>query len=151
MPACLVWSVTNKPAHPPTHTPPTTPPLPRDKWIAFVSTTVETSNPQAELAPGLQLLGRIDETFIEVGGGLGLGGVVGSSMVEVGWGGSVVPGLQLLIRHVLRWAEVWGRVGKEGRVEVGRAEVGWGQRQDGLFMALFAAHAPSSAARAVPS
>lgn len=25
---------------------------PRDKWIAFVSTTVETSDPQAELAPG---------------------------------------------------------------------------------------------------
>lgn len=25
---------------------------PRDKWIAFVSTTVETSDPQSELAPG---------------------------------------------------------------------------------------------------
>ena len=25
---------------------------PRDKWIAFVSTTVETSNPDAELASG---------------------------------------------------------------------------------------------------
>ena len=36
------------------------------KWIAFVSTTVETSNPEAELAPGLALLGPIDEKFIEV-------------------------------------------------------------------------------------
>ena len=27
---------------------------PRDKWIAFVSTTVETSNPEAELASGAQ-------------------------------------------------------------------------------------------------
>ncbi|PRW44504.1 Rab GDP dissociation inhibitor [Chlorella sorokiniana] len=39
---------------------------PRDKWIAFVSTTVETSDPQSELAPGLQLLGKIDEKFVEV-------------------------------------------------------------------------------------
>lgn len=36
------------------------------KWIASVSTTVETANPEAELAPGLALLGPIDEKFIEV-------------------------------------------------------------------------------------
>ena len=57
------------PAHGYTHlyaTPPPLPPTdiyvfccsyshnvaPRDKWIAFVSTTVETADPQAELAPG---------------------------------------------------------------------------------------------------
>lgn len=39
---------------------------PKDKWIAFVSTTVETNNPQAELAAGLALLGHVDEKFIEV-------------------------------------------------------------------------------------
>lgn len=39
---------------------------PRDKWLAFVSTTVETADPAAELAPGLQLLGKIDEKFVEV-------------------------------------------------------------------------------------
>lgn len=39
---------------------------PRDKWIAFVSTTVETSNPTTELAPGLALLGHVDEKFVEV-------------------------------------------------------------------------------------
>lgn len=39
---------------------------PRDKWIAFVSTTVETADPHNELQPGLQLLGRIDEKFVEV-------------------------------------------------------------------------------------
>lgn len=38
----------------------------KDKWIAFVSTTVETTNPEAELAPGLALLGPTDEKFIEV-------------------------------------------------------------------------------------
>ncbi|KIY95981.1 Rab GDP dissociation inhibitor alpha [Monoraphidium neglectum] len=37
-----------------------------NKWIAFVSTTVETSNPEAELAPGLALLGHIDEKFVSV-------------------------------------------------------------------------------------
>jgi len=26
--------------------------VPKDKWLAFVSTTVETSKPEAELAPG---------------------------------------------------------------------------------------------------
>jgi len=39
---------------------------PKDKWIAFVSTTVETSNPPAELGPGLAMLGHVDEKFIEV-------------------------------------------------------------------------------------
>mmetsp|Transcript_2515 Transcript_2515/g.7584 ORF Transcript_2515/g.7584 Transcript_2515/m.7584 type:complete len:459 (-) Transcript_2515:994-2370(-) len=38
----------------------------KDKWIAFVSTTVETANPEAELAAGLALLGPTDEKFIEV-------------------------------------------------------------------------------------
>uniref|UniRef100_A0A7S0WVJ5 Guanosine nucleotide diphosphate dissociation inhibitor n=1 Tax=Chlamydomonas leiostraca TaxID=1034604 RepID=A0A7S0WVJ5_9CHLO len=36
------------------------------KWLAFVSTTVETANPEAELAPGLALLGPVDEKFVEV-------------------------------------------------------------------------------------
>jgi Rab GDP dissociation inhibitor len=39
---------------------------PKDKWIAFVSTTVETSTPHAELAPGLALLGHVDKKFVEV-------------------------------------------------------------------------------------
>lgn len=39
---------------------------PNGKYIAFVSTTVETANPEAELAPGLALLGVIDEKFVEV-------------------------------------------------------------------------------------
>lgn len=39
---------------------------PKNKWIAFVSTMVETNNPQAELAPGLALLGHVDEKFMEV-------------------------------------------------------------------------------------
>ena len=30
---------------------------PKDKWIAFVSTTVETSSPESELAPG-ELMSR---------------------------------------------------------------------------------------------
>jgi Rab GDP dissociation inhibitor len=37
-----------------------------NKWVAFVSTNVETSNPEAELAPGLALLGPIDEKFVSV-------------------------------------------------------------------------------------
>lgn len=37
-----------------------------NKWLAFVSTTVETSSPEAELAPGLALLGHIEEKFVEV-------------------------------------------------------------------------------------
>jgi Rab GDP dissociation inhibitor len=39
---------------------------PNGKWLAFVSTTVETSNPEAELAPGLALLGPVDEKFVTV-------------------------------------------------------------------------------------
>lgn len=39
---------------------------PKNKWIALVSTTVETSDPNKELAPGLALLGAIDESFYSV-------------------------------------------------------------------------------------
>jgi Rab GDP dissociation inhibitor len=39
---------------------------PNGKWLAFVSTTVETSNPEAELAAGMALLGPVDEKFIMV-------------------------------------------------------------------------------------
>ncbi|GMH32671.1 hypothetical protein BSKO_00505 [Bryopsis sp. KO-2023] len=39
---------------------------PMGKWLAFVSTNVETANPVAELGPGLALLGAVDEKFIEV-------------------------------------------------------------------------------------
>lgn len=39
---------------------------PKDTWIAFVSTTVETNNPHAELVAGLALLGHVDEKFVEV-------------------------------------------------------------------------------------
>lgn len=39
---------------------------PKDKWIAFVSTTVETASPAEELNPGLSLLGNVDEKFIEI-------------------------------------------------------------------------------------
>jgi|EP00669_Euglena_mutabilis_P010101 Rab GDP dissociation inhibitor len=35
-------------------------------FIALVSTTVETANPEAELAPGLKLLGAIREKFVSV-------------------------------------------------------------------------------------
>jgi len=38
----------------------------KGKWIAFVSTTVETGNPEAELAPGLALLGPVEEKFVLV-------------------------------------------------------------------------------------
>ncbi|KAL0040014.1 hypothetical protein WJX79_002376 [Trebouxia sp. C0005] len=38
----------------------------KDMWIAFVSTTVETSQPENELLPGLALLGSVDEKFVEV-------------------------------------------------------------------------------------
>lgn len=36
------------------------------KYIATVSTTIETNNPQRELQPGLALLGQIEETFFQV-------------------------------------------------------------------------------------
>ncbi|KAL5013112.1 hypothetical protein ScPMuIL_007382 [Solemya velum] len=35
-------------------------------FLAIVSTTVETDNPEQELLPGLQLLGQIEEKFVEV-------------------------------------------------------------------------------------
>lgn len=37
---------------------------PKDYYIAIVSTTVETSNPEAELKPGLDLLGPILEKYV---------------------------------------------------------------------------------------
>lgn len=37
---------------------------PKGKYIALVSTTVETGNPEAELGPGLNLLGPIDERYL---------------------------------------------------------------------------------------
>jgi Rab GDP dissociation inhibitor len=39
---------------------------PKGRWIALVSTQVETANPQAELQPGIQLLGKTDEIFYNV-------------------------------------------------------------------------------------
>ena len=36
----------------------------KGKYLAIVSTTVETDNPEAELGPGLQLLGKIDKKFV---------------------------------------------------------------------------------------
>lgn len=39
---------------------------PTNKWLAFVSTTVETEDPESELQPGLALLGPILEKFVEV-------------------------------------------------------------------------------------
>ena len=38
----------------------------KGKYLAIVSTTVETSNPKEELEPGLKLLGIIDEKFCQV-------------------------------------------------------------------------------------
>ena len=35
-------------------------------YIAMVSTTVETANPEAEIVPGLQLLGAIQEKFVTI-------------------------------------------------------------------------------------
>mmetsp|Transcript_25054 Transcript_25054/g.40658 ORF Transcript_25054/g.40658 Transcript_25054/m.40658 type:complete len:131 (+) Transcript_25054:1-393(+) len=35
-------------------------------WLATVSTTVETANPEAELQPGLDLLGPIEQKFVSV-------------------------------------------------------------------------------------
>jgi Rab GDP dissociation inhibitor len=34
------------------------------KYLAMISTTVETSNPEEELKPALDLLGKIDEKFM---------------------------------------------------------------------------------------
>ncbi|XP_001623557.2 rab GDP dissociation inhibitor alpha [Nematostella vectensis] len=39
---------------------------PKDKYLAIVSTTVETADPEKELEPGLKLLGKIDEKFVSV-------------------------------------------------------------------------------------
>jgi len=39
---------------------------PKGKWIALISTLVETANPEAELASGLKLLGKVDESFFSV-------------------------------------------------------------------------------------
>ena len=39
---------------------------PKGKWLAFVSTTVETEDPESELQPGLALLGPILEKFVEI-------------------------------------------------------------------------------------
>jgi len=38
---------------------------PKGRWIALVSTQVETNNPQQELTPGIQLLGKVDEIFYQ--------------------------------------------------------------------------------------
>jgi Rab GDP dissociation inhibitor len=35
-------------------------------YIAMVSTTVETNNPEAEIQPGVQLLGPIKQKFIQI-------------------------------------------------------------------------------------
>eukprot|EP00245_Coleochaete_scutata_P010245 TRINITY_DN3554_c0_g1_i1.p1 TRINITY_DN3554_c0_g1~~TRINITY_DN3554_c0_g1_i1.p1 ORF type:complete len:464 (-),score=113.88 TRINITY_DN3554_c0_g1_i1:629-2020(-) len=39
---------------------------PKGKYIAFVSTEAETDKPEEELAPGLALLGPVDEQFFDV-------------------------------------------------------------------------------------
>lgn len=38
----------------------------KNKWVAFVSTRVETAHPLAELAPGLALLGPVEHTFTQL-------------------------------------------------------------------------------------
>eukprot|EP00927_Polykrikos_kofoidii_P070649 TRINITY_DN67060_c0_g1_i1.p1 TRINITY_DN67060_c0_g1~~TRINITY_DN67060_c0_g1_i1.p1 ORF type:complete len:459 (-),score=78.32 TRINITY_DN67060_c0_g1_i1:211-1587(-) len=38
----------------------------KDKYIAIVSATVETEDPEAEIAPALKLLGSIEEKFVRV-------------------------------------------------------------------------------------
>jgi len=37
---------------------------PKDYYIAIASTTVETSNPEAELKPGLDLLGPVLDKYV---------------------------------------------------------------------------------------
>jgi len=39
---------------------------PKGKWIALVSTIVETDNPEAEMQSAIKLLGKIDESFFSV-------------------------------------------------------------------------------------
>ena len=38
----------------------------KGKYLAMISTTVETSQPEDELKPALDLLGKIDEKFLFV-------------------------------------------------------------------------------------
>lgn len=38
----------------------------KDKYIAFVSTAVETNTPEMELSPGLAILGEVQEKFVFV-------------------------------------------------------------------------------------
>lgn len=40
--------------------------VPNGKYLAIVSTTVETNNPEAEIEPGLKLLGPVAEKFINI-------------------------------------------------------------------------------------
>jgi Rab GDP dissociation inhibitor len=35
-------------------------------FIAIVSTTVETENPESEIAPGVELLGNVLEMFVQI-------------------------------------------------------------------------------------
>lgn len=39
---------------------------PKGRWIALMSTNVETANPQAELEPALKLLGKIDDRYSQL-------------------------------------------------------------------------------------
>eukprot|EP00178_Gracilaria_changii_P017732 TRINITY_DN5056_c0_g1_i1.p1 TRINITY_DN5056_c0_g1~~TRINITY_DN5056_c0_g1_i1.p1 ORF type:complete len:454 (-),score=79.27 TRINITY_DN5056_c0_g1_i1:62-1423(-) len=39
---------------------------PKGKWIAIISTTVETDNPEKELEPAMKILGKVDESFFFV-------------------------------------------------------------------------------------
>jgi len=39
---------------------------PKARWIALISTLVETDKPEAEIAPALKLLGKIDESYFSV-------------------------------------------------------------------------------------
>lgn len=39
--------------------------VPKGKYIAFVTTEAETDNPEAELKPGIDLLGPVDEIFFD--------------------------------------------------------------------------------------
>jgi len=39
---------------------------PKGKWIALVSTNVESEKPEAELEPGIKLLGAVDQVFYSV-------------------------------------------------------------------------------------
>jgi len=39
---------------------------PKGRWIALVSTQVETEKPESELQPGINLLGKVDEMFFNI-------------------------------------------------------------------------------------